>query len=127
MTFRIDDVSQCNLGESGGRFWHWRIKGVDGRGVYGSIVTDTLGRGLYVLEGPGILEYGERIWPRRARCLIAPRDSYVSLEMSPRLARELLALVLDSLGWGPRVDQAGEVIACSLLEIGAWSRVEPEQ
>ncbi len=46
MTFRIDRVW---LEEPG---WTFRIKGIEGAGVYGDLQTDAAGRGLYLLGYP---------------------------------------------------------------------------
>jgi hypothetical protein len=124
MTFRIDGVSIWTLGESGQRFWHWRIKGIEGRGVYGSIVSNPQGRGMYILEGSEMLTLLRPDGYQRVRCLMAPRDVYVSFEQSPVIAREVLAIVLLCAGWGPRVDERGDVMPFSLLEHAFWGSTD---
>jgi len=44
MTFRIDEAWR----HTGG--WKFRIKGIEGKSVYGTLLTDDDGRGLYLIE-----------------------------------------------------------------------------
>lgn len=95
MTFRIDSVA-FEMGEEGP--WKGRvifdIKGVGGRGEYG-LLCATSG-GLFLVLSAGLQ-------------LLVP--TFRIPEASDRQATSrLLAEALHSLGWGPEVDQAGNIV-----------------
>lgn len=90
MPFRIDFVS-----EKAG-IWCWRIKGINGRDVYGTLSTGENGRGLYQVA------IGSR------RTLVIPERFYVPTNLPNGEANLLLALVLEQMDWGPELNQAGE-------------------
>ncbi len=102
MTFRIEEVRYEKIDREGHYVWHWRFKGVHGKGIYGSIVTGSQGRGLYLLaEGdwPGL----DADWKRRLTCLAVSEGFGVSPDASVEYATEALATFLIQIGWGPRV------------------------
>ena len=102
MTFRFEEVQYQKTSRTGDHAWHWRFKGVYGQGVYGSIVTNPRGQGVYLLaEGdfPGL----PRDWEQRLTCLVPPHDFSIAPEVSVDEAKDALAEVLLKLGWGPRV------------------------
>ena len=101
MTLRPEEISRpCS--DKGARYaWHLRFKGVRGQGIYGSVVTDRQGRGLYLLafgDFPGDFGYEQRM-----TCILSSQDFCVSPEAHPLEAREAITSALLSLGWGPRV------------------------
>lgn len=93
MTFRID-YSRRHEGE-----WEFRIKGIEGKGVYGAVLTDGNGRGLY-LKG-----FEPELPPFNRQELVPPEGFHVPPEATPEQANRLLAVTLNRLGWGPEVDQ----------------------
>ena len=102
MTFRFEDVRYQKISRDGDHAWHWRFKGVYGKGVCGSIVTNPQGQGVYLLaEGdyPGL----PRDWEQRRTCLISSPDVSVAPDATVDEAMNALAEVLLNLGWGPRV------------------------
>lgn len=102
MTFRIEEVRYQKIDRDGRHAWHWRFKGVYGRGLYGSIVTNDQGRGRYLLaEGdfPGLP--GD--WESRLSCLVVPDGFGLAPDATIDRATEALATALLHLGWGPRV------------------------
>lgn len=98
MTFRIDSVEQ---GE-----WGWRInlKGLEGKGVYGRLVTTRDGHGLYVVDEDDMT----RIKPGRQ--LLPAAEFAISVECSPDEAKQRVAEALTNLGWGPEVNSAGRIV-----------------
>ena len=95
MTFRIDYIRRRHEDE-----WEFDIKGIEGRGVYGIVLTDGKGRGLY-LKGP------EPDFPPsfNRRELLPPEEFRVPPDATPEEATRLLAVALNRIGWGPEVDQ----------------------
>jgi hypothetical protein len=93
MTFRIDAVHEnaCH--------WHWEIKGLGGQGIYCALETNAEGRGLYLLDR---LEQ---------QPILAPEIFSISHGAGKAEANCLLAQALNGLGWGPQVDQRGEIIS----------------
>ena len=95
MTFRIDSVAfeTCE-----GSPWYGRvifdIKGIEGRGKYG-LLCATEG-GLFLAQS-GELE------------LLAPTFR-IPAGADKQTASRLLAEALHALGWGPEVDQAGNLV-----------------
>jgi hypothetical protein len=95
MTYRIDIVSQSiNPGYS----WSFEIKGFEGRGEYATLYADQEGRSLYRVESISI----EMIPGTEA--FEVPKDA------TKAEAHHALAMFLDRLGWGPMVDQAGNIV-----------------
>ncbi|WP_148290872.1 hypothetical protein [Sulfuricella denitrificans] len=90
MPFRIDNVSQK------ASVWYWRIKGIDGRDVYGTLSTGQNGRGLY------------QVAIGFTRILVVPERFYVPSNLPSGEACLLLALTLEQMDWGPEVNQDGE-------------------
>lgn len=93
MTFRIDEVRQRN-GE-----WVFGIKGVKGEGVYGTLITDDDGRGLYLMDAESVAP------PTTFPELISPEAFHVPIDTTREEASRLLAIALHRLGWGPEVGQ----------------------
>ena len=102
MTFRFEEVRYQKTSRTGDHAWHWRFKGVYGKGVYGSIVTNPQGSGVYLLaerDYPGLL----RDWEQRLTCLAPPANFSIAPDVTVDEAMDALAEVLLQLGWGPRV------------------------
>lgn len=102
MTFRFEEVRYQKTNRTGDRAWHWRFKGVYGQGVYGSIVTNPQGQGVYLLaefDFPG----WPRDWEQRLTCLVPSGDFSIAPDVTVDEAKDALAEVLLKLGWGPRV------------------------
>lgn len=95
MTYRIDEVSQSN---KPGYAWCFEIKGFEGRGEYATLYADQDGRGLHKIESISI----EMIPGTEA--FKVPKDA------TKAEAHHALAIFLDRLGWGPMVDQAGNIV-----------------
>ncbi|TCV85823.1 hypothetical protein [Sulfurirhabdus autotrophica] len=91
MAYRIDNVSE-NTG-----IWCWKVKGINGKGVYGTLTTGLNGRGLYQVN------MGIR------HTLIIPERFHVPPDLPTGEASLLLGLALDQMGWGPEVNQEGEI------------------
>lgn len=92
MTFRID-ASRENAG-----CWKWEIKGLRGRGIYCTLGTNEKGCGLYLTE----MQEREQI--------LAPEIFVIPRGTGSAGAKLLLAEALKSIGWGPQVDQRGNII-----------------
>ena len=98
MTYRIDYVSKCKIP---GYAWCFEIKGFEGRGEYVTMYTDQDGRKLHSFVSIGIE-------------LIPGTEAFeVSKDATKHEAYRALAMFLDRLGWGPMVDQAGNIVASS--------------
>ena len=101
MTIRIDQVRQK------GDLWEFDIKGIQGQGVYGSLVTGDDGRGLYIkhlrfdLPSPPYFERED---------LVSPETFHIPAGTSPTEASRLAAQALVALGWGPEVDQHNRLL-----------------
>lgn len=91
MPFRIDSVSEMTGG------WSWRVKGIRGQGIYGTLATGKGGRGLYQVEMGNM------------RPLIVPDLFYVPSGLPKGEAKILLSLALERLDWGPEVNQEGDI------------------
>ena len=102
MTFRIDKVTYPTINAAGDRIWHWHLKGIEGRGIYGSLVTDRFGRGVYLLAEGDHLGF-PKDWAERMTCIVSPDDFEVSSEAGIDQARDAMASVLLRIGWGPQV------------------------
>ncbi len=106
MTLRPEEIERLWPGRNDTYAWHLRFKGVHGEGIYGSVITDLQGRGLFLLrEGdfPGLPGCEHRM-----TCLVSPADFCVAPDIGPREAREAITSALLELGWGPRVGDQGE-------------------
>ena len=98
MTFRIDSVEQGD--------WGWRInlKGIEGKGVYGRLVTALDGHGLYVVDEDDMT----RCKPGRK---LLPADEFaIPRECNLDEAKQRVAEALTKLGWGPQVNNPGRII-----------------
>lgn len=99
MTFRIDYVDRHD------GVWEFRIKGIRGGGVYGSLYTDDQGRWLSFTEGFALMSAGNMQ-------LALSRDEFViPAEASEQEACRLLTAALVRLGWGPQVDRIGRQVS----------------
>jgi len=101
VTVRPEEIDRPPAGTADGYAWHLRFKGVYGEGIYGSVITDQQGRGLYLLgdsDFPGVPGYQQRM-----TCLVHPDDFCVDPGAEPLDARETITSALVALGWGPRV------------------------
>jgi hypothetical protein len=101
MAYRLEETSYQKINREGDHAWHWRFKGVEGKGIYGSIVTGVDCRGLYLLaEGdfPGAPG-----WKERLTCIRSPEEFAIAADTPVEAAREAFSSALDNLGWGPRV------------------------
>lgn len=98
MTFRIDSVEPGK--------WGWRInlKGLDGKGVYGRLVTAPDGHGLYVVDEDDITR------SKPGRQLLPEAEFATPRECSLDEAKQRVAKMLVRLGWGPEVNSAGRII-----------------
>ena len=95
MTYRIDYVSKSKIP---GYAWCFEIKGFEGRGEYITMYTDQDGRKLYSFASTSIE-------------LITGTEAFeVPTDATKAEAYRALALFLDQLGWGPMVDQAGNIV-----------------
>jgi hypothetical protein len=95
MTYRIDLVKKSTIPSYA---WRFEIKGFEGRGEYVTLYTDQDGRKLYSLGSIDLV-------------LVAGTEAFeVPKEASVAEAYRALALFLDQLGWGPMVDQAGNIV-----------------
>ena len=104
MTYRIDIVSQSiNPGYS----WRFEIKGFEGRGEYATLYAGQEGRSLYRVESISI----EIIAGTEAFEMIPGTEAFeVPKDATKAEAHHALAMFLDRLGWGPMVDQAGNIV-----------------
>lgn len=98
MTFRIDSVEQG--------VWGWRInlKGLEGKGIYGRLVTALNGHGLYVVDEDDITRC------KPGHQLLPAAEFAIPIECSPDEAKRRVAEMLAKLGWGPEVNNAGRTI-----------------
>jgi len=97
MTFRINSVGRLKNGK-----WRCSIKGVEGRGIYGWVLTDPSGRGLEL----DCLEVDTK--------LLLPTDAfYIPDTADNEEATALFAKALENIGWGPEVDKAFNAVARS--------------
>jgi hypothetical protein len=95
MTYRIDDVRQSKIP---GYSWCFEIKGFEGRGEYATLYADQDGRKLHKFESISIE-------------LIPGTEAFeVPKDATKAEAHHALAMFLYRLGWGPMVDQAGNVV-----------------
>lgn len=101
MTFRFDEVRYQQIDREGSHAWHWRFKGVHGRGIYGSIVTNAQGQGAYLLDEWDMP--GDPGWEQRLTCLAPPETFSVPSDADAEVAKDALAALLLDLGWGPRI------------------------
>ena len=102
MTFRFEEVQYQKTSRTGDHAWHWRFKGVYDKGVYGSIVTNPQGSGVYLLaerDYPGL----PRDWEQRLTCLAPPANFSIASDVTVDEAMDALAEALLQLGWGTRV------------------------
>lgn len=99
MTFRIDEIA---LEEQG---WRVQFKGLDGRGIYGRLITAPDGRGLYVVDDDDIA------LRKAGRQLLGEDEFRISRESTREAAMRCVAVALTRLGWGPEVNHAGRVVA----------------
>lgn len=101
MTFRIDYLYR----REGTEGWVFDIKGIEGRGVYGTLVTNPEGRALY-------LEDQEHLIPLPPGTLLLSATEFcVPANSSKAQAMRMLALALLRLGWGPEVNQQNKVVS----------------
>ena len=101
MTLRPEEIERLCAGGDSRHAWHLRLKGVQGQGVYGSVITDREGNGLYLLaEGDFV---GTPGYEQRVTCLVAPREFHLAADVSALEARDAITEALLALGWGPRV------------------------
>jgi hypothetical protein len=91
MTFRIDGVQKGSTGA-----WQCHFKGARGHGLYGSLMTDANGRGLYLSEHPG--ESVE---------LLPPARFHIPSVFPPAWARERFAAALWIIEWGGEIREYG--------------------
>lgn len=98
MTFRIDSVEQGD--------WGWRInlKGLEGKGIYGRLVTAFNGYGLYVVDENDITR------SKPGRQLLPAAEFVIPREYSLDEAKQRVAEALTKLGWGPEVNNVGKII-----------------
>jgi len=95
MTYRIDQVKKSS---TPGYAWRFEIKGFEGRGEYVTLYTDQDGHGLHAFKETSIE-------------LIPGTEAFeVAKEAAEDEAHRALAIFLDLLGWGPMVDDQGNVI-----------------
>ncbi len=80
MTYRIGNVSE-NTG-----IWCWKVKGINGKGVYGTLTTGQNERGLYQVNMD------------IRHTLIIPERFHVSADLPTGEANLLLELALDQMG-----------------------------
>lgn len=98
MTFRIDSVEKGD--------WGWRInlKGLEGKGVYGRLVTALNGHGLYVIEEDEITR------SKPGHQLLPAAEFAIPSECTLDEAKQRVAAALTRLGWGPEVNNVGRII-----------------
>jgi len=95
------------------------MKGLYGHGFYVELVTDTQGRGLEVADP----QIPEMAWVAEMRQHQVSR--VIAAKQSFRLGRDVpassvvsrVASALMGVGWGPWVDQRGQLIVSSLAEL----------
>jgi hypothetical protein len=112
VTLRPEEINRLPSGAVDGCGWHLRFKGVYGGGIYGSVITDQRGHGLYLLgdsDYPGVPGYEQRM-----TCLIHPDDFRVDPSAEPLDARETITSALVALGWGPRVGDLSKPWRCDV-------------
>jgi len=102
MTFRFEEVGYQKTSPTGDHAWHWRFKGVYGKGVYGSIVTNPHGQGVYLLAEGDYVGLSQD-WEQRLTCLVPPHRFSIAPDVTVDEAKDALAEILLELGWGPRV------------------------
>lgn len=98
MTFRIDSVERGDWG------WRLNLKGMEGKGVYGRLVTTLDGHGLYVVDEEDMTR------SKPGRQLLPAAEFAIPLECGPDEAKQRVAGALTKLGWGPEVNNAGRII-----------------
>ncbi len=102
MTFSIDRVRNRN------GTWLFDIKGIRGQGVYGTLLTDSQGKGLHLMtsELPSSM-FSSKVTncDLRQPVICAPDEFRIPEATSMQSASLLLADALLKLGWGPEVDQ----------------------
>ena len=106
MTLRPEEIERLRPGGNDTYAWHMRFKGVHGEGIYGSVITDPQGRGLFLLRDgdfPGLPGYEQRMTR-----IVFPTDFCVAADADPLEAREAITSALLELGWGPLVGDRGE-------------------
>ena len=102
MTLRSEEITCHRANREGDRYaWQLRFKGVEGRGLYGSVITDWSGRGLYLLAEGDLL--GDPGYQERMMCLAPITEFHLDIDASAEYACESMVAVLLGLGWGPRV------------------------
>jgi hypothetical protein len=102
MTYRIDRVAKSELP---GFAWCFEIKGYKGRGEYVTLYTDQDGRKLFSLAQMCIVGIGDPLQ------LVAGAEGFsVPKDATEVEAHRALGMFLDRLGWGPMVDQAGNIV-----------------
>ncbi len=107
MTLRPEEIERLSTGGDSGHAWHLQVKGVQGQGIYGSVITDREGNGLYLLaEGDFV---GTPGCEQRMTCLMSPSECHVVADAAPLAAREAITTALLALGWGPRVSDEREL------------------
>lgn len=99
MTFRVDDIKQTPWG------WYFCFKGVDGKGIYGRLITNQDGAGL------NLVDMTELTLRTPGRCLCSANEFFIPLTASKEQALNLVSEALLNLGWGPSVDKAGKIIS----------------
>lgn len=107
MTFRIDHVRQRN------GTWLFDIKGIQGQGVYGTLLTDGQGKGLYLMSSEiPIPTAGSKITncDLRGSLICSPEEFWIPAETSTTSVGRILAEALLRLGWGPEVDQRNRAL-----------------
>lgn len=90
MTFRIDRVFLLPDGR-----WTFDVKGIRGRGVYGTLESNPGGCGLFILAAPGAIS---------RNTLVSEEIRLLPPDCSFSAAVQRVAAVLLVLGWGPEVD-----------------------
>ena len=101
MTFRIDYLYR----REGTDGWVFDIKGIEGRGIYGTLVTNPEGRALYLEDQEHLIA----IPP--GSLLLSATEFCVPANSSKAQAMRILALALLRLGWGPEVNQQNKVVS----------------
>lgn len=103
MTYRIDYLSKSKIP---GYAWCFDIKGFEGRGECVTMYTDQVGRKLHKFETISIE-------------LIPGTEAFdVPKDATKDEAHRALAMFLYRLGWGPMVDQVGNIVALSKADPG---------
>ena len=106
MTFRPEETERLRCGGGDMHARQLRFKGVHGEGIYGSVITDLQGRGLFLLREGDFP--GQPGCEQRMTCLVSPADFCVAPDANPLEAREAITSALLELGRGPRVGDRGE-------------------